>query len=106
MAGGVPVRIELTQDNDFKLLPEGLERAINDHTKAIILNFPSNPTGGVMTREDYERVVPILKESGIYVISDEIYSELLFEENSAHLPTSSRFAIRCSSSTAFQRPSP
>lgn len=84
----------------------GLERAINDHTKAIILNFPSNPTGGVMTREDYERVVPILKESGIYVISDEIYSELLFEENSAHLPTSSRFAIRCSSSTAFQRPSP
>ena len=79
MAGGVPVRIELTQDNDFKLLPEDLERAINDHTKAIILNFPSNPTGGVMTREDYERVVPILKESGIYVISDEIYSELLFE---------------------------
>ena len=59
-----------------------------------------------MTREDYERVVPILKESGIYVISDEIYSELLFEENLLDLPTSSRFAIRCSSSTAFQRPSP
>ncbi len=78
MAGGVPVRIPLTQDHDFKLLPEDLERAITEKTKAIIVNFPSNPTGGVMTREDYARLVPILKESGIYIISDEIYSELVF----------------------------
>ena len=79
MAGGVPVRIPLTQEHDFKLLPEDLERAITEKTKAIIVNFPSNPTGGVMTREDYARLVPILKESGIYIISDEIYSELVFE---------------------------
>ena len=78
MAGGVPVRIPLTQEHDFKLLPEDLERAITEKTKAIIVNFPSNPTGGVMTREDYARLVPILKESGIYIISDEIYSELVF----------------------------
>lgn len=78
MAGGVPVRIPLTQEQDFKLLPEDLERAITEKTKAIIVNFPSNPTGGVMTREDYARLVPILKESGIYIISDEIYSELVF----------------------------
>ncbi|PAU68655.1 aromatic amino acid aminotransferase [Bifidobacterium italicum] len=79
MAGGVPVRIELTQAHDFKLLPEDLEAAICEKTKAIILNFPSNPTGGVMDRDDYARIVPIIRESGIYVISDEIYSELLFE---------------------------
>lgn len=79
MAGGVPVRIGLTQEHDFKLLPEDLEAAIGERTKAIILNFPSNPTGGVMSRDDYARIVPIIRQSGIYVISDEIYSELLFE---------------------------
>ncbi|PAU67395.1 pyridoxal phosphate-dependent aminotransferase [Bifidobacterium criceti] len=79
MAGGVPVRIPLTQAHDFKLLPEDLEQAITERTKAVIVNFPSNPTGGVMTREDYARLVPILKASGIYVISDEIYSELVFD---------------------------
>ena len=79
MAGGVPVRIELTQEHDFKLLPEDLEAAISERTKAIIVNFPSNPTGGVMSREDYARIVPIIQRSGIYVISDEIYSELLFD---------------------------
>ncbi|MBD5424335.1 MAG: aminotransferase class I/II-fold pyridoxal phosphate-dependent enzyme [Allobaculum sp.] len=79
MAGAKPVYIRLSQENDFKLLPEDLKAALSDKTKAIMLNFPSNPTGGVMTREDYEKVVPILEESGIYIISDEIYSELLFE---------------------------
>lgn len=79
MAGGVPVRIELTQEHDFKLLPEDLEAAISERTKAIIVNFPSNPTGGVMSREEYARIVPIIQRSGIYVISDEIYSELLFD---------------------------
>lgn len=74
-----PVPIKINQKNDFKLLPEDLAAAITDKTKAIILNFPSNPTGGVMTYEDYEKIVPILKESGIWVISDEIYAELLFE---------------------------
>ena len=71
--------IELTQEHDFKLLPEDLEAAISERTKAIIVNFPSNPTGGVMSREDYARIVPIIQRSGIYVISDEIYSELLFD---------------------------
>lgn len=79
MAGGVPVRIELTQEHDFKLLPGDLEAAISERTKAIILNFPSNPTGGVMSRDDYARIVPIIRDSGIYVISDEIYSELVFD---------------------------
>lgn len=79
MAGGVPVYIELTQENDFKLTPEDLKAALTDKTKAIMLNFPSNPTGGVMTHEDYAKLVPLFEQSGIYIISDEIYAELLFD---------------------------
>ncbi len=79
MAGGKPVYITLTQDNDFKLLPEDLAKALTPKTKAIMLNFPSNPTGGTMGYEDYAKLVPIFKESGIYIISDEIYAELTFD---------------------------
>lgn len=82
-----PVFIELKEETEFKLLPEDLEKAITDKTKAIILNYPSNPTGGVMTREDYEKLVPIIKKSGIYVISDEIYAELTFDGEFASLPS-------------------
>lgn len=79
MAGGVPVYIQLSQDNDFKLTPEDLANALSEKTKAIMLNFPSNPTGGTMSREDYEKLIPLFEESGIYIISDEIYAELLFD---------------------------
>lgn len=79
LAGGVVKDILLTAENNFKLTPELLIQAINEKTKAILLNFPSNPTGGVMTKEDYEKIVPILKESGIMVITDEIYAELSYD---------------------------
>lgn len=79
LAGGVEKNIILTEDNEFKLTPELLKGAITDKTKAILLNYPSNPTGGVMTRKDYEKIVPIIKESGIIVITDEIYAELSYE---------------------------
>ena len=85
LAGGTVVRIRLKEENDFKLLPEDLKAAITPKTKAIMLNFPSNPTGGVMTYEDYEKIVPIIKESDIYVISDEIYAELSFDQEFASL---------------------
>ena len=76
LAGGKVVNIELKEDNQFKLTPELLEAAITPKTKAILLNYPSNPTGGFMTREDYEKIVPIIKEHEIIVINDEIYVEL------------------------------
>ena len=69
----------LTEENEFKLTPELLKEAINEKTKAILLNYPSNPTGGFMTKEDYEKLVPIFKESGIMIITDEIYAELSYE---------------------------
>lgn len=80
LAGGKVVNIELKEDNQFKLTPELLEAAITPKTKAILLNYPSNPTGGFMTREDYEKIVPIIKEHGIIVITDEIYAELSYEQ--------------------------
>lgn len=85
LGGGVPVTIQLKEENDFKLLPEDLKNAITDKTKALIINFPSNPTGGVMTYEDYEKLVDIIKESEIYVVSDEIYAELSFDQEFASL---------------------
>ena len=78
MAGGVPVPIRLVADNEFRLSPEQLLGAVTDRTKALVLPYPSNPTGGIMEREDLEKLVPILRERGILVLSDEIYAELTY----------------------------
>lgn len=78
LAGGVPVIIELQERDQFKLTREQLEAAITDRTKIVILPFPNNPTGAVMTREDLAEIVPVILEHDLYVISDEIYSELTY----------------------------
>lgn len=80
LAGGIPVTINLRQEDEFKLTPELLKAAITPKTKALLINYPSNPTGGFMTKSDYEKIVPIIKEAGLIVISDEIYAELSYEE--------------------------
>lgn len=79
LTGALPVHIKLEHEDQFKLTPEKLKAAITPKTKAILMNFPSNPTGGVMTKEDYAKLVPILKEHEIIVISDEIYAELTYD---------------------------
>lgn len=78
LASGVPVPIRLVADNEFRLSPEQLLSVITDKTKALVLPYPSNPTGGIMEKEDLEALVPILKERNIVVISDEIYAELTY----------------------------
>lgn len=80
LANGKIVNIELIEENQFKLTPEALRAAITEKTKAILLNYPSNPTGGCMTKEDYEKLIPIFKESGIMIITDEIYAELSYDK--------------------------
>lgn len=85
LAGGVCVPIVLTRENEFKLKADDLKKAITDKTKAMIINYPSNPTGGVMTEADYREILPIIQESGIYVVSDEIYAELSFDQTFASL---------------------
>lgn len=79
LAGGKTISIQLSNENNFKLTKEQLLGAISDKTKAILINYPSNPTGGFMTKEDYMEIIPTIKESGIIVISDEIYSEITYE---------------------------
>ena len=78
LAGGVPVTIALKNENQFRLTSEELLGAITDKTKILILAYPSNPTGAIMTREDLEPIAKICQEKDIFVISDEIYSELTY----------------------------
>ena len=79
MAGAKVVEVNLTEEDEFKLTPDALSKAISKKTKAVILNFPGNPTGGIMDYEDYKKIVPIIKENGIYAVTDEIYAELTYE---------------------------
>lgn len=79
MAGGVPVTIETTDANGFKLTPEMLEEKITPKTKAILMSYPSNPCGGIMTKEDLEAIVPVIIKHNLLVITDEIYAELTYD---------------------------
>lgn len=78
LAGGVPVTIDLKNENEFRLTPQELLDAITEKTKVLVLAFPSNPTGAIMTKEDLEPIAKICQEKDIFVISDEIYSELTY----------------------------
>ena len=78
LSGGTPVPVDCTADNDFILTPEQLERAVTPATKALILAYPNNPTGAVMTREQLEAIVPVILKHDLLVISDEIYAELTY----------------------------
>ena len=79
LAGGTPVPIALDDSNDFRLSPEQLEAAVTERSKVLVLPFPSNPTGGIMCREDYEALVPIIEKHNLILLSDEIYAELTYE---------------------------
>ncbi len=78
LAGGVPVIIELKNENEFRLTKEELLDAITDKTKVLILPFPNNPTGAIMEKKDLEDIAKICIEKDIFVMSDEIYSELTY----------------------------
>ena len=78
LANGVPVIIELKAENEFRLTAEQLEHAITDKTKLLVLPFPNNPTGAVMEREDLEAIAEVIKKHDLFVLSDEIYSELTY----------------------------
>ncbi len=81
LANGTPVIIELKEEDEFRLTPEELEAAITPKTKLLVLPFPNNPTGGVMEKSDLEKIAKIIIEHDLFVLSDEIYSELTYLEN-------------------------
>ena len=80
IADGVPVHIDTTVENDFKMTPEQFKNAITDKTRALILCNPSNPTGSVYSKEELEEIGKIVLENDLYVISDEIYSRLIYDD--------------------------
>jgi len=76
--GATPVVIELKEEDEFRLKPEQLEKALSPRTKVVILPFPNNPTGAIMTLEDQKKIVEVLKDRDVIIISDEIYAELTY----------------------------
>lgn len=78
MSDGVPVAVQCREEDNFVLRPEYLEQAVTDKTKAIILTYPNNPTGAIMTREQLEEIAKVIVEKDLLVITDEIYAELTY----------------------------
>ena len=87
MADAVPVIINLKHENEFRLTAEELEAAITDKTKILILAFPNNPTGAIMEKKDLEAIAEVILKHDLYVISDEIYSELSYNEAHVSIAT-------------------
>lgn len=79
LADGKPVIIDLKAENEFRLTAKELRDAITDKTKLLVLPFPNNPTGAIMERKDLEEIAEVIIENDIYVLSDEIYSELTYK---------------------------
>lgn len=77
-SGGTPVPVVTRQEDEFRLKPEQLEKAITERTRLLILPYPNNPTGGIMERADLEAIAPVIEKHDLMVISDEIYSELIY----------------------------
>ena len=87
MAHGIPVAVPTFEKNAFALDPDDLEKAVTEKTKAIVLNFPCNPTGAVLTYEQTEKIAQIAVKHDLIVISDQIYSELTYEEMTPSIAT-------------------
>jgi aminotransferase len=79
LAHGVPVPVSCEASNGFAVTAEAIERAISPRSKVLVLNFPTNPTGGTMTRQELEKIARVVQRHNLIVITDEIYSELTFE---------------------------
>ncbi len=82
LADGVPVTIDLKAENEFRLTKQELLDHITDRTKILVLPFPNNPTGAVMERKDLEEIAEVIREKDLFVLSDEIYAELTYTEES------------------------
>ena len=81
IAGGTPIILETKFENKFKIDPEALKAAITPKTKMLILPYPNNPTGAIMTREELQDIAEILRDTNIVILSDEIYAEMTYTGN-------------------------
>ena len=78
LAGGVPVTVELEEKDRFRLTKEKVLEKLTPKTKILVLPFPNNPTGSILEKEDLEAIADVVREKDLFVISDEIYSELTY----------------------------
>ena len=95
LAGGKPVALKCSSENGFILTPEIIERAITPRTKAIIVPYPNNPTGAIMTEKEIRAIVPVIKKHDMLVISDEIYAELTYGRRHFSIASVEGMADRC-----------
>ncbi|MEL6247812.1 MAG: pyridoxal phosphate-dependent aminotransferase [Cyanobacteria bacterium J06627_15] len=96
LAGGTPVVVETTADTGYKITPEQLQKAITPQTRLFVMNSPSNPTGMVYSPDEIRALAEVVVESGIHVVSDEIYEKILYD-GAEHL------SIGATSTAAFER---
>ncbi len=87
MMGGVPVILETKLANNFKITPEELKAAISPRTKMLVLPYPNNPTGAILTREELEALAPLLRDTNIVILSDEIYAEMTYGREHCSIAT-------------------
>jgi len=78
LAGGIPVRVPTTEENDFEITASNIEPRITQRTKAILIGYPSNPTGAVLSKEGLTRIAELAKRYNLLVISDEVYDRLVY----------------------------
>ena len=94
LANGVPVVINLKEENEFRLTAEALEASITPNTKLLVLPFPNNPTGAIMERKDLEAIAEVVEKHDLFVLSDEIYAELTYLEGQDHVTIASLPGMR------------
>ena len=87
LAGGIPVILETRYEDKFKVNPEMLKKAITQKTKMIVLAYPNNPTGAIMTKEELEDISALVRDTNIVILSDEIYAELTFGRRHVSIAT-------------------
>lgn len=86
-AGGIPVPMPLIESNDFRIDIQDLKNKITPKTKMIIINSPANPTGGILNEEDIKQIADLVRDKGIFVLSDEIYDRIVYEGNPISIAT-------------------
>jgi len=89
--GVKPVKIPLYEENQFRLNPDDVEKAITDKTRMIIINSPHNPTGSVMTEEEIKRMYEIADKYDLYLVSDEVYARMIYKDAETHFSSPSKY---------------
>ena len=103
MAGGTPVIVETKFEDSFKLTPAALKAAITPRTKMLVLAYPNNPTGAILTKEELEELAAVLRDTNVVILSDEIYAELTYGRKHCSIASLEGMAERTIIATGFSK---